>query len=83
MNRVVKILCAMKGVRSEWSTVMQAWRQLTRDFADTIRRMAGILSFLVKREAMEVSKFSKFDGLADLMHLDKGGLGLFSLVSED
>ena len=83
INCVVKVLGAMKGMRSEWSSVIQAWRQLTRDFPGNIEKALGIVSFLIKREVVEVSKFGKLDGVAELMHFEKGGWGLFTLAPED
>eukprot|EP00974_Lingulodinium_polyedra_P070930 6864959-Lingulodinium_polyedra.AAC.1 len=86
VNSVLKVLGAMKGVRSEWTQVMQAWRQLAKDFPDDIGKLPGIICFLLKREAQEVSKFGKLEGLADLLYLQhEGGMGLGvkSVMTED
>ena len=70
---MLKVLGAMQGVRSEWTQVMQAWRQLAKDLPDDIGKLPGIICFLLKREAQELSRFGKLEGLADILYLQHEG----------
>ena len=84
VNSLLKVLGAMKGVRSEWTQVMQAWRQLAKNFPDDIGKLPGIICFLLKREAQELSRYGKLEGLADLLYLQhEGGMGAKSVMTED
>ena len=71
VNSVMKVLSAIKGSRPEWTSVMQAWRSLARDHPEGLARTPGIIAFLVKREVLETAKFSKFEGMVELMDLMK------------
>ena len=70
LQNYMKVRGSMKGVRSEWNFVMQSWRQLWNS-EDVLSKRAGVIAYILKREALELVKFGKFDTLSEIVCLDK------------
>ena len=74
LQNYLKVLGSMKGVRTEWTSVMQPWRQLWNS-GDVLSKCPGVIAYILKREALELAKFSKFDTLGEIVCLNKSAWG--------
>ena len=77
----MKVIGSMKGVRTEWTFVMQSWRQLWNS-EDVLSKRPGVIAYILKREALELVNFGKFDTLSEIVCLDKSAWGLKDAISK-
>ena len=77
-----KVVGSLKGVKVEWSQVMLAWRNLSDEHMRSLNETAAVVAHLMKREAMEAVRFSKFEMLKPLLSLDSDTFGLAKLISQ-
>ena len=74
LQSYLKVLGSLKGVRTEWFSVMQSWRQLWNS-ADVLAKCPGVIAYILKREALELVKLCKFDDLAEIVCLNNSAWG--------
>ena len=78
----LKVLGSMKGVRTEWPSVMQPWRHLWNS-EDILAKCPGVIAYILKREALELVKLCKFDTLGEIVCLNKSAWGLKDAISTE
>jgi len=78
IGNLIKVFGSMKGSKTEWSSVCDAWKKLEGDAKVGINACKGIVGWGVKREVLEIIKFGRMDHLKPIF---SGGHGIFDLVN--
>ena len=83
VSNISKLFGSMKGVKTEWSSVMASWRALPDPMRSELKVLPRVVGYIVKREALETVRYSKIDGLRPLLRIHGDEYGLSELVSVD